>query len=102
MARIWPREALEQLGRPLNKWDLCPTCGRPAAEHFYNRLTLAELVCPQESVLKTTAAAYMEQVRRNEERDRARRLTDRAPVTRDTRRQPDALAGPRAYFDDDE
>lgn len=56
MANIWPKEAIENLGRPLNRWDECPNCGKSAASHAYKPAT-NELQCIA-NVEKTTAQEW--------------------------------------------
>lgn len=36
---MWPKEAITGLGRPLNRWDVCPNCGKPPSGHAYSPAT---------------------------------------------------------------
>lgn len=121
----WPQDAIDNLGRPLNRWDVCPSCGEPTTAHVWAPAGKG-LVCRNEFTEKIEAQEFAnreraiekrlrEAVRKVEQAEReegARKMSTRRIVTaaalrlktemRETRRQPDPInvQQQRKYFDE--
>lgn len=57
---IWPAEAIANLGRPLNRWDECPVCGKIPSSHAYIRSSNTYRCLVAE---KTTPSKWIKQER---------------------------------------
>lgn len=115
----WPKEALASLGRPINRWDVCPTCGEPASGHVWKggdellcRAPFIEQVkdiqkwADDQRVIENARikAEVLKEIERNAiyrqlARREAREAT-RARVATPARSEKAIATGPRKYFDE--
>lgn len=126
---FWPKDAIKELGRPLQRWDVCPVCGRAANTHRYEPVS-RELACnplttempmylsPEAFILEAQRAedraneiARRKQILAREEQEmalaivraEAQRAAGETPRERNAALKPcTPVNGPRKYFDDEE